>query len=59
MKYSLFEKRMRNSSVSNNEDEKVKCKKVFFPKMEQIDTSTGLGKRSGISNSHFLRYLEQ
>lgn len=44
MKYSLFEKRMRNSSVSNNEDEKVKCKKVFFPKMEQIDTSTGLGK---------------
>lgn len=44
MKYSLFEKRMRNSSVPNNEDEKVKCKKVFFLKMEQIDTSTGLGK---------------
>lgn len=34
---------MRNSSVPNNEDEKVKCKK-FFPKMEQIDTGTGLGK---------------
>lgn len=43
MKYYLFEERIRNSSVSNNEDEKVKYERVFFlPKMEQIDT--GLGK---------------
>lgn len=55
MKYSLFEKRIEKKFVSNNEDEKVKYKKVFFPKMEEIDTGIG----SGISNSHFLRYLEQ
>lgn len=54
MKYSLFEKRIEKKFVSNNEDEKVKYKKVFFPKMEEIDTGIG----SGISNSHFLRYLE-